>query len=60
MIDWEVPTLLSLAVILVTLPITAMASLAKTKRDEVAVSATDSHPPAPQPVEPEHGISEQR
>jgi tellurite resistance protein TerC len=49
-IDWEVPTLLSLAVILVALTVTAVASLAKTKSDErTEVAATDSTPPAPQP-----------
>lgn len=49
-IDWEVPTLLSLAVILVALTVTAVASLAKTKSDErTEVTATDSTPPAPQP-----------
>ncbi|MDO3397468.1 TerC family protein [Nocardioides sp. SOB44] len=51
-IGWEVPTLLSLAVILVALTITAVASLAKTKSDEKAeVEATDSVPPAPRPSE---------
>lgn len=51
-IGWEVPTLLSLAVILVALTITALASLAKTKSDEKAeVEATDSVPPAPRPSE---------
>jgi tellurite resistance protein TerC len=51
-IDWEVPTLLSLAVILVALTLTAVASLAKTARDEkTEVEATDSVPPAPRPSE---------
>ncbi|MBC9733794.1 TerC family protein [Nocardioides marmotae] len=49
-LDWEVPTLLSLAVILVTLAVTAAASLAKTKSDEnTEVAATASDPPAPKP-----------
>jgi tellurite resistance protein TerC len=49
-IHWEVPTLLSLAVIIVALIITAVASLAKTKHDEsTEVAATDSAPPAPKP-----------
>ncbi len=48
-IDWEVPTLLRLAVILVTLVITAVASLVKSSRDDVEVVATDSVPPAPAP-----------
>ena len=51
-LDWEVPTLLSLAVIVVALVITAVASLAKTKRDEqTEVTATDSAPPAPRPTD---------
>jgi hypothetical protein len=48
-IDWEVPTLLSLAVILVTLAVTAVASLVKSSKDDVEVVATDSVPPAPAP-----------
>ncbi|NHC24855.1 TerC family protein [Nocardioides sp. IC4_145] len=49
-LDWEVPTLLSLAVILVTLAVTALASLAKTRSDErTEVAATDSTTPAPKP-----------
>ncbi len=45
-LDWEVPTLLSLAVILVTLGITAAASLAKTRRDELREAAdTEPHTP---------------
>ena len=55
LIDWEVPTLLSLVVILVALTITAVASLAKSRSDaEVEVAATDGSaavPPAPQPAE---------
>ena len=35
-IDFEVPTLMSLGVILVTLAITAVASLRKTKKEEQA------------------------
>jgi len=51
-IDWEVPTLLSLAVIIVTLAVTAVASLAKTARTAKAeVALTDSVPPAPKPPE---------
>lgn len=54
LIDWEVPTLLSLVVILVALTITAVASLAKSKGEEDEVVATDGGsavPPAPQPAE---------
>lgn len=51
-IDWEVPTLLSLAVIVVALTVTALASLAKTRSEEkTEVEATDSTPPAPRPSE---------
>lgn len=51
-IGWEVPTLLSLAVIVVALTVTAVASLAKSKRDEAQeVAATGSPTPAPQPAE---------
>ena len=46
-VDFEVPTLGSLAVIVVTLVITAVASLAKSKRDGVEVEATEAAPPAP-------------
>ncbi|WP_121256734.1 TerC family protein [Nocardioides ferulae] len=60
-LSWEVPTEISLVVILVTLGLTAFASLAKTKRDEkVEVAATDSTPPAPKPADSEHGISDER
>ncbi|WP_435743367.1 TerC family protein [Nocardioides sp. SYSU DS0663] len=49
-IGFEVPTLLSLGVILVALALTAVASLLKTRKDERAeVAATASTPPAPQP-----------
>lgn len=55
LIGWEVPTLLSLVVILVALTITAVASLAKSKGEEdVEVAATEGGtavPPAPQPAE---------
>jgi len=54
LIDWEVPTLLSLVVILVALTITAVASLAKSKDEDEEVVATDGSaavPPAPQPAE---------
>ena len=54
LIDWEVPTLLSLVVILVALTITAVASLAKSKGEDDEVVATDGGaavPPAPQPAE---------
>lgn len=51
-VEFEVPTLMSLAVILVTLALTAVASLRKTARDEdTEVAATDSTPPAPKPTE---------
>src|SRR3712207_6253425 len=51
-VDFDVPTLMSLAVILVTLGTTAVASLRKTKGDGGAkVEATDSTPPAPKPAE---------
>ena len=46
-VDFEVPTLASLGVIIVTLTITAVASLAKSKRDGVEVEATEAAPPAP-------------
>jgi tellurite resistance protein TerC len=55
LIDWEVPTLLSLVVILVALTITAVASLAKSKgEDDLEVVPTEGDavvPPAPQPAE---------
>lgn len=55
LIDWEVPTLLSLVVILVALTITAVASLAKSKGEEdLEVVPTEGDavvPPAPQPAE---------
>ena len=38
-VQWEVPNLLSLAVIIVTLTVTAVASLHKAKRDEQAAAA---------------------
>jgi tellurite resistance protein TerC len=50
-IGFEVPTLLSLAVILVTLAITAVLSLRKTAKEDVEVEATDSTPPAPKPAD---------
>ena len=49
-VDFEIPTLMSLAVILVTLAVTAIASLRKTaKENGNDVAATDSTPPAPKP-----------
>jgi tellurite resistance protein TerC len=49
-VDFEIPTLMSLAVILVTLAVTAIASLRKTaKENDTEVAATDSTPPAPKP-----------
>ena len=55
LLDWEVPTLLSLVVILVALTITAVASLAKSRGDEeLEVAPTEGDvvvPPAPQPAE---------
>ncbi len=52
LVDFEVPTLASLAVILVTLAVTAVASLRKTsKDDDTEVAATESTPPAPKPSE---------
>jgi tellurite resistance protein TerC len=54
LLDWEVPTLLSLVVILVALTVTAVASLMKSKGEEPEVVATDGTgavPPAPQPAE---------
>ena len=55
LIDWEVPTLLSLVVILVALTVTAVASLAKSRgEDDVEVAPTEGDavvPPAPQPAE---------
>ena len=51
LIDFEVPTLMSLAVILVTLAITAILSLRKTRNEDVDVEATDSAPPAPKPAD---------
>ena len=47
-IGFEVPTLASLGVIIVTLALTAWLSLAKTRRDERA-EMTASNPPAPKP-----------
>ncbi len=47
-IGFEIPTLASLAVIIVTLAITAVLSLRKTSRDEKA-EMTVSNPPAPMP-----------
>lgn len=55
LLDWEVPTLLSLVVILVALTITAVASLAKSRGDEeLEVAPTEGDavvPPAPQPAD---------
>ncbi|WP_182524541.1 TerC family protein [Nocardioides dongkuii] len=49
-IGFEIPTLASLAVIIVTLAITAVLSLRKTKNDE-QVGMTTTAPPAPKPVD---------
>jgi hypothetical protein len=38
LIDFEIPTLMSLAVILVTLAVTAVASLRKTRQEEQAAT----------------------
>ena len=66
-IDWEVPTLLSLAVIIVTLTITAVLSLLKTSdEEEDALSAADpggehdwdAHHAADVPADPAAGDSD--